>query len=266
MRASPADAQDTAESPLRSGQNASGTGSGSPLGFFNRLANFYQKDWNPPPAASSSAPAPATPPRRGLPSPLDSPPFPSADWSYGGAPDIGAPDSNVYPLMTAIDGGRSRSKLYGWIEPGLNFSTSSKSNAPVGYDLYPNRLELNQLVLYLERLPDTVQTAHFDWGYHLTAWYGTDYRDTIEKGILAGQLLTHNRQYGFDVPSEYLDLYFPHVAQGMTVRAGRFFNVPGIESDPAPSNFMFSHSYTSLYSPFTVGGDLRELHDGILRR
>ena len=38
-----------------------------------------------------------------MPSPLDSPPLPSSDWSYGGSPDIGAPDTNSYPLMTAIN-------------------------------------------------------------------------------------------------------------------------------------------------------------------
>jgi hypothetical protein len=49
-------------------------------GFFGRWAEFYREDWRPAPAPASStsaaAPAPA---RRGLPSPLDSPPFPNAD-------------------------------------------------------------------------------------------------------------------------------------------------------------------------------------------
>jgi hypothetical protein len=42
-----------------------------------------------------------------LPSPLDSPPLPSSDWGYGGSPDIGAPDGNSYPLMTAVNGAKS---------------------------------------------------------------------------------------------------------------------------------------------------------------
>jgi hypothetical protein len=47
-------------------------------------------------------------------------------WPYGGAPVIGQPDTNVPPLMQAIDGGSngsawelSRVKIYGWI-PGWN--------------------------------------------------------------------------------------------------------------------------------------------------
>jgi hypothetical protein len=145
----------------------------NPDGFFARLADYYRQDWF---AATTTASSPAASARRGLPSPLDSPPFPNSDWSYGGSPVIGEPDGNSYPLMTAINGAKSRSKLYGWFDPTLNFGTSSNSNAPEANDVYSNRFELNQFVLYAERLPDLVQQDHVDWGYHLTALYGTDYR------------------------------------------------------------------------------------------
>ena len=92
-------------------------------GSLARWADFYRQDWS---GTAAFSPAPA---RRGLPSPLDSPPFPNADWSYGGSPTIGEPDTNSYPLMTAINQARSRTKLYGWIDPSLNFSTSSHNNA-----------------------------------------------------------------------------------------------------------------------------------------
>src|ERR1700722_16356471 len=192
-------------------------------GFFARLADFYQQDWL---AAASSGSAPA---RRGLPSPLDSPPFPNSDWSYGGSPVMGEPDGNSYPLMTAINGAKSRTKIYGWVEPTLNFSTSAHSNTPEVDDQYSNRFELNQAVLYVERLPDSVQRDHIDFGYHFTALFGTDYRYTMNKGYLSDQLLVHNRQYGFDPALEYADVYFPHVAKGMNVRIGRFISGPGVE-------------------------------------
>jgi hypothetical protein len=156
--------------------------------FFARWAEFYRQDWS---GTTASSPAPE---RRGLPSPLDSPPFPNADWSYGGSPVIGEPDTNSYPLMTAINGARSRTKLYGWVEPTLNFGNSVDRNAPEANDVYSNRFEMNQLVLYAERLPDSVQRDHIDWGYHLTALYGTDYRFTIAKGYLSSQLLNDHRQ------------------------------------------------------------------------
>ena len=169
----------------------------------HRFVQFYRQDWHP-----TAAQGPA-PPRRGLPSPLESPPFPNSDWSYGGSPVIGEPDTNSYPLMTAWNGSRGRTKVYGWVEPSLNFSTSADSNAPEANDVYSNRFEMDQLVVYVERLPDSVQKEHVDVGYHLTAFYGTDYKYTTDKGYFSSQLLVHNHQYGFDPVLEYIDIYIP---------------------------------------------------------
>ena len=221
-------------------------------GFFARWADFYGQDWH----SDANAPASPAPPRRGVPSPLDAPPFPFTDWPYGGSPVIGEPDTNSYPLMTAINGAKSRIKVYGWLDPTLNFSTSSKSNAPVGNDLYSNRFELNQAVLYVERLPDSVQRDHIDWGFHLTALYGTDYRYTTNKGYFSSQLLKDGHQYGFDPALEYADIYFPHVAQGMNLRIGRYISIPGIEAQLSPNNYLFSHSLLYVIDPFTDTGVL----------
>ncbi|QHN05560.1 outer membrane beta-barrel protein [Granulicella sp. WH15] len=223
-------------------------------GFFPRLGQFYREDWS---GTAASGPAPA---RRGAPSPLDSPPFPSADWSYGGSPVIGEPDTNSYPLMTAILGAerlsRSRIKVYGWLDPSVNVGTSAKSNSPEANDLYSRRLELNQAVVYVERLPDSVQQSHVDWGFHLTALYGTDYRFTTDRGYLSSQLIDHNRRYGFDPSLEYVDLYLPKVAQGMNLRVGRFISIPGIEAQLSPNNYFFSHSLLYAVDPFTDTGVL----------
>ena len=216
--------------------------------FFERLAQFYRQDWH------GTAPQGPAPPRRGLPSPLQSPPFPNSDWSYGGSPVLGEPDTNSYPLMTAWNGARSRTKVYGWVEPTVNFSTSTHRNSPEANDLYSNRLEMNQLILYVERLPDSVQREHVDFGYHLTAFYGTDYRFTTDKGYLSSQLLVHDHQYGFDPILEYIDVYFPKVARGMNIRAGRFISIPGIEAQLTPNNYMFSHSLLYAIDPFTDTG------------
>ena len=216
--------------------------------FLARWADFYRQDWS---ATTASSPAPA---RRGLPSPLDSPPFPNSDWSYGGSPVIGEPDTNSYPLMTAINQARSRTKIYGWVEPTLNFSTSAHRKDPEANDVYSNRFEMNQLVVYAERLPDSVQRDHIDWGYHLTALFGTDYRYTTGKDYGSGQWLNDHRQYGFDPTLEYVDIYIPQVAQGMNLRLGRFISVPGIEAQLAPNNYVFSHSLLYAIDPFTDTG------------
>jgi hypothetical protein len=138
----------------------------------------------------------------------------------------------------------------------VNGSTSATSNLPVANDANANRLELNQLVLYAERLPNTVQREHVDWGFHLTALYGADYRFTTSKGILSSQLLDHNNRYGFDPALEYLDVYFPGVGQGMNLRVGRYISIPGIEAQLAPNNYTFSHSLLYSVDPFTDTGVL----------
>jgi hypothetical protein len=230
------------------GQNAS-TNSDNVLrgNFFQRLAQFYKQDW------AGKNPTAASPAKRGLPAPLDSPPFPSSDWIYGGAPDIGASDGNTYPLMSALGLENSRNKIYGWVATSINFSTSGHNNFPVSYDVFPNKIELNQAVIYVERLPDTTQTSHFDWGYHVTAFFGTDYRFTTAKGYFSQQLLKFNRQYGFDPVLEYLDLYFP-VKDGLNIRVGRFLSVPGIEAQLAPNNYNMTHSLLYTIDPFTDTG------------
>ena len=160
--------------------------------------------------------------------------------------------------MTALGLQASRTKIYGWVAPSFNVSTSGKNNFPVSYDIYPNRIELNQAVIYIERLPDTVQKTHFDWGYHLTAFYGIDYRFTTAKGYFSQQLLLENHQYGFDPVLEYADLYFP-VMSGLNVRIGRFLSVPGIEAQLAPNNYNMTHSLLYTIDPFTDTGAIATL-------
>jgi opacity protein-like surface antigen len=234
---------------------------------FNYL--FNGTDWAPsvaPDAGASAKPKAASEPepqRRGLPAPLDSPPFPSGEWPLGGSQVIGVPDTSVGPLMQAIYDGPngqawkdSRIKLYGWVELSANASTSSHSNAPGGYPIRPNRPEFEQLVFRIERLPDTVQKDHVDWGFNVSSIYGLDYRYTIMKGIFSDQLLRKNHIYGFDLPIFYGELYFPQVADGLNIRIGRYLSIPDIESQLAPANYMFTHSLLYIYDPFTQMGVL----------
>lgn len=215
--------------------------------FFQRLGHFYSNDWH-----GTLPPAPHVQ-RRMLDAPLDSPPYPSSDWGYGGSPAIGVPDSNTYPLMTALKLENSRTKIYGWIAPSFNYSTSDKNNFPLSYDIFPNSVVLNQAVLYIERLPNTVQNTHFDWGYHITGFFGKDYRFTTAKDYLSQQLLQKNRQYGFDPVLEYMDFYLP-VKKGLNIRVGRFLSVPGIEAQLAPNNYNMTHSLLYTIDPFTDTG------------
>lgn len=214
---------------------------------FHRFAQFLWQDW------TGTAPASPAPPRRGLPSPLDSPPFFTSDWSYSDSPTLGEPDTAPYALSTALGIANRRTKLYGWVEPSFNLSTSSQSNAPVADDYLPNHVLFDRYILIAERLTNSVQRDHVDWGFRFTALYGTDYRFNVGKGYFLYQLTDHNRQYGYDFPFDWIDVYLP-VAQGVNLRFGRFASASGIESQIPPFNYAFSHSLTNITAPVTQTG------------
>ncbi len=226
--------------------------------------DFAEKDGRQPVQTPQAAPPQATPPQadqnsngRALPSPLPSPPFPDSDWL--GFPNIGAPYSGSpdYPLEKALTGNswlKNNYELYGWLNPSFNLSTSEHSNQPLSYDLFPNHLALDQAVLMSERQPDTVQTSHVDWGYRSVNLYGTNYRYTIMQGVFSDQLLKRNQLYGFDPVEFYGIVYFPKVAEGLWVRAGRYISPPDIEAQLTPDNYLYSHSLMFTVDPYTFMG------------
>src|ERR1700685_1275955 len=226
--------------------------------FWNRRAKAYTDDWH------DQTPGGPDPGFRGYPAPESNPPFPFTVWPYGGSPVIGQPNTNQPPLMTALYNGPSGEKgqaskiqIYGWIDTGVNVSSSDKghfANAPAAYDIVPDAIQLDQAALYIEKVPDTVQTDHFDWGFRLTGIYGEDYRYTTSKGVFSNQLLGKNQTDGFDPVMAYVDLYFPQVADGMNVRIGRYVSLPDIEAQLAPDNYTYSHSILYTFDAYTQTG------------
>jgi len=183
----------------------------------------------------------------------------------GGTQEIGAPDYQTYMLQSAIDGDPTKLssiKWYGWAAIGANGSTNNRgnpskgiaANSPSAYDVYPNTVVLDQLALYTERLADTTQTDHFDWGFRITNLYGQDYRYTTSHGILSQQLLVKNAQYGYDPVMVYLDFYLPKLGQGADLRIGRYVSLPDIEAQLAPNNYSYSHSILYTYDCYTMVG------------
>jgi hypothetical protein len=198
--------------------------------------------------------------RRALPPPFPSPPFPSGEFQ--GYPLVGAPPSEVYsPLMDWMYGGdfgqslrKDRIQIYGWLNGSANWSTSEDSNMPSSYWLVPNTALLDQALLRIERQVDSAQTSRFDWGFRSTFLYGTDYRYMTAGGWFSDQLLEHNKLYGFDPTEQYVDLYFPHVEQGMILRFGRWIACPDIETQFAPDNYMGTHSLLFTVDTYTQTG------------
>jgi hypothetical protein len=232
-----------------------------------RFFRYYELEWGKAvPPADPKAPPGSRPDSMIPPTPQSVPPMPFTEWPYGGTQNIGKtlPNSVDSPLMVAIANtqlGKAMSdahvQVYGWVDPAGNISTNTVKpggNLPVSYDYTPNTIQLDQAVLYVERLPDEVQNTHFDWGFRVSALYGVDGRYTMAYGYpFSNQLLNQNRTNIFDMPMVYTDLYFP-VIQGLNIRIGRFISIPDIEAQLAPNNYTFVHSLTYTWDNYTNSG------------
>jgi putative OmpL-like beta-barrel porin-2 len=232
--------------------------------FFERLFNYYRLEWG-----HDVAPAdPKAPPSRRADwpaTPQSTPPMPFAEWPYGGSTNLGVtrPSSADSPLMAALGNTSVGSwmndnhiQVYGWINGGGNFSTNTVrgGNAPAAYDYNPNTVQLDQAVIYFERLPDTVQKDHVDWGFRIAPIYGENYRYTTAFGLWSYQLLGQNKNYGYDLPMAYGEVFIPQVAEGLLIRFGRFISIPDIEAQLAPNNYMYTHSMTYTFDNYTNTG------------
>jgi hypothetical protein len=234
--------------------------------FFTRFFRYYQLEWGKAvPPSDPHAPPSSRPDALAPPTPQSSPPMPFTEWPYGGTQNIAKtlPNSIDSPLMVALGNtalGKTMAdahiQVYGWVAPAANLSTNTTKpggNAPAAYDYTPNTVQLDQAVAYVERLADTVQNDHFDWGFRFSVLYGVDYRYTTAYGLMSYQLLNHNQVNGIDFPMVYTDLYFP-VLQGMDVRLGRFISIPDIEAQLAPNNYTYVHSLTYTFDNYTNTG------------
>jgi hypothetical protein len=232
--------------------------------FMERFINYYRLEWG-----HDAAPAdPKAPPGRRAEwpgTPQSTPPYPFTEWPYGGTTSLGVtrPSSVDSPLMVALGNtsagqwmNDNHIQVYGWVDPSANFSTSTVrgGNSPAAYSYNPNSVQLDQAVVYFERLPDTVQKDHVDWGFRIAPIYGENYRYTTAFGLWSSQLLNQNANNGWDMPMAYGEVFIPQVAEGLMIRFGRYISIPDIEAQLAPNNYMSSHSMTYTFDNYTNTG------------
>lgn len=186
--------------------------------------------------------------RRAYPAPFDSI-FPNSEYpgSYP-SPVIGVPkDPTIYPLTDALWDNLPELKkhdirIYGWLNPSFNVTSSKNSNLPMSNDIVPNQVQLQEAVLYIEKKVNTVQTEHVDWGFEINNLYGIDYRSTTAQGIFSNQVLQHNLLYGYDPVEVYGQLYFPQVKQGMVITVGRYGSPTDIDFSYGPYGYFLTRS------------------------
>lgn len=118
---------------------------------------------------------------------------------------------------------------------------------------YPNRVQLQQQWLYLEKVADT-GGAGMDWGFRFDYVYGTDGPDTQAFGGGPDDWdngWEYGGAYGSAIPQAYAELAY----NKLSVKIGHFYTIQGYEVIPATGNFFYSHSF-SFYNiePFTHTG------------
>jgi Putative beta-barrel porin-2, OmpL-like. bbp2 len=237
---------------------------------FGRFLKYYSLEMGQ--ASAPSDPNAPSSHRDGWPAtPQTTPPYPFTEWPYGAATSLGVslPNAVDSPLMVAVGDTSlgqwlqdSHVQVYGWANGGFNVSSNDRQpggNAPMAYFYTPNTAEFDQAVLYVERVPDTVQTDHIDWGFRASVLWGENYRYTTAYGIASYQLLDHNHVNGYDFPMMYGELYIPQVAQGLLIRVGRYISIPDIEAQLAPNNYMYSHSMMYSFDNYTNEGVVASL-------
>ena len=234
-------------------------------GVFERMGNYYKLEMGQAgPPSDPNAPASRRDYWPGTPE--TSPPMPFTEWPHGGTNPIGVtrPNSVDSPLMVGIANTsvgqwltNNNFQVYGWVDGGFNMSTNTTKpggNAPAAYIYTPNTFQLDQVVLYIDRFADTVQTDHVDWGMRLSGIYGENYRYTTSYGMASYQLLKRNDVNGYDFPMLYGDLFIPFIGEGLNIRVGRYIAIPDTEAQLAPNNYMYTHSITYSFDNYTTTG------------
>ncbi len=153
---------------------------------------------------------------------------------------------------------RNRLSVSGWAEMAFTGSNATFSNLPETWNDRPNKFNVHQLWVRLDRPLVTSGTTEPSFGGRIDFLYGTDYRYTMMRGLFNDQLESSapNQQfYGFDLPQFYANMYLPTVMQGLELRAGRIYAPWGVESVEGPAAPFLSRSYAfNSCPPFTHFG------------
>jgi hypothetical protein len=146
----------------------------------------------------------------------------------------------------------NRTTISGWTEGSFTASTASMNNQPVVWNDRANKFLMNQTWFRIDRAVVTSGTSDVTWGYRIDADYGTDYRFSLMRGFLNGQLLNSTGQqnlYGIDLIQFYSNIFIPTWFQGTDIRVGRLFTPWGYESLEGISTPFVSRSYAFNWSP-----------------
>lgn len=216
--------------------------------------------------SAPSAPLPTTPtsgaPVASKPAPVAGPVVSGPVGEVAPAPSSG--DAEKYAFMRSLEGTKAGQTMEqhglfitGWVAGSYNFSSAAQSNSPLAWTDRSNEPMLQQAWVRFGKAIDT-KKDEFQLGFQADFLYGSDYRFTLPRGLLNGQLQNANGNqniYGFDPIQHYIAAYVPGLFEGTEFRVGRVYTPWGVESLEAVSTPLITRSYAFNSSPpFTHSG------------
>ncbi len=159
-------------------------------------------------------------------------------------------------LMRALGDLPGGVKVSGWADGSFTASSARADQSPMGFNYRANDFLLQQAWLRVER-PVDKDAGGPSLGFRSDTFLGSDYRYTVARGLFDRQLTDNNGEpatYGVDPVQFYGEVWLPDVAQGLSLKAGRFFAQFGAENTDTTQNALPSRSYTFIYNPFTHTG------------
>jgi hypothetical protein len=156
--------------------------------------------------------------------------------------------------LLAADGIR----VGGWTQMSHTASSTSRSNLPVTFNTDANAFQMNQNFLRVEKVIDPAK-KEVQFGFRTeTILPGTDARLTLARGLFDGQLRDGTgggpRRYPIDLYQAYTEVFLPGIAEGTTVRVGKFATHCEYELVQGAETPFLSRSYLFQYNPFTHTG------------
>ena len=168
------------------------------------------------------------------------------------------------PWTLFANNNKSGITVNGHTQIGFHSEGTNGDGVPDSFNDYPNRFQLHQQWLHVERAAQTGGKG-FDWGFGFDYVYGTDGPDMQAGNNSAGEWdrdWDNGAAYGHALPQVYAEVSYA----GLRIKGGHFFSPLGYETVASSGNFFYSRSYgrgltlggAGLLIPRTVTGVLAD--------
>lgn len=178
-------------------------------------------------------------------------PEPPSETAPGAAPDRWLLQRLYQGTGPGIFLDTERMLIYGWFEASYSASSAANNAIPLTWNDRANEFLFQQCWVHMERTLVTSGTEP-SFGYRVDMLAGSDYRYSLQRGMLNDQLLNPKgvqSLYGADLPVFYAAAYVPTICRGTEFRLGRQYTPFGTEGFEAPNTPLLSRSYAFNWCP-----------------